>query len=227
MEEQNIDINKQEYVREPKKKNTGKKILVVLLIFILILVGLGYWAYRQVTGIVKSDDLGVTYTTADYEELVENLGIEVDPEKLCLDCEPLSFSNPHEVDLRITDAQASAAFDIANKGLTFASINNSQIKFSEDKGELTTTVTYQGRDYSVYVSGNIEKDTETTISGEIFDLKIGGFNIPNSIKNMAQEALVDLGNDRLETMEDTFRIDDVKLTNEGLDFEGMVPQKGN
>ena len=221
MEEQNITEVK--YVREPKKRSKGKIFLRIFLIVLLLIGGLGYWGYRKMVSFANAEDLGVTYTAEDYEALIGKIGMEVEPEKLCLDCEPLNFSNPHEVDLNITDAQASAAFDIANESLSFAKISGSQIKFSDEKGELSTMVTYNGKSYPVYISGNIGKVSERAISGEIYDLKVGGFEIPSSVKNMAQEALVNLANERIATMEDTFRIDNVNLTNEGLNFEGLVP----
>ncbi len=217
----------QEYVREPKKSKTGKIILITLLVFLLLVGGFAFLTYRQITGMVEAEDLGVAYSPQDYEDLIQNIGIDVEAEKLCLDCEPLEFSEPHDVDLVITDAQASAAFDYANESLSFAGINNSQIRFSEDMGELTTMITYQGRSYPIYLSGNVQKGTENTISGEIYDLKVGSFNIPSNLKNMAEEAIVNLANDRIATMDDTFRIDEVKLTSEGLDFKGMVPTQAN
>ena len=217
----------EEYVREPKKSKAGKIILIILLVFLLLVGGGIFWAYRQITGMMESDDLGVSYSTQDYESLAQNIGFDIEAEKLCLDCEPLDFSEPHDVDLIVTNEQASAAFEYANKSLSFAEINNSQIRFSEDMVELATTVTYQGRNYPVYISGDIEKATENTMSGEIFDLKVGSFNIPSNLKSMAEEAIVNLANDRMATMSDTFRIDDVRLTNEGLDFKGMMPTEAN
>ncbi len=216
-----------EEIKEPKKLKTKKIVLIVFLIF-LLLKGVGvFWAYREITSIVEASDLGVSYSIQDYEDLVQNIGIDVEAEKLCLDCEPLEFSEPHDVDLIITNEQASAAFEYANTSLSFAKIDGSQIRFTENMGELVTTVTYQGRNYPVYISGNVQKATENTVTGEIFDLKIGGLNIPSSLKNMAEEAIVNLANDRIATMGDSFRIDEIQLTNEGLSFEGMAPTEAN
>jgi len=202
--------------------------LTIFLVFLLILGGIAFWGYRQVTKVLSSEDLGVTYSAQDYEDLIQEIGIDVEAEKLCLDCEPLTFTDPHEVGVNISNAQASAAFDIINESLTFASVSNTQIRFSDDMGELSTILTYQGRNYPVYISGNIAKSSGTTISGEIFDLKAGGFNIPSGVKNMVEEGLVQLANDRMATMGDTFSgdtfsIDEVNLTDDGLDFKGTVP----
>lgn len=211
------------FVKEPKKSGTGRKILIVFLVLLLLLAGGIFWGYRTVTSVMGLEDLGVSYTYEDYEDLVENIGIEVEPEKLCLDCEALDFSEPHEIELTVTNSQASAAFEIANRELSFAGISDTQIRFSDNKGEMSTIVTYQGRSYPVYISGNVVKASDTTVSGEIFDLKVGGLNIPSGIVNMAEEALTNLANERMATMGDTFRIDNAELTNEGLNFEGMVP----
>lgn len=206
-----------------KKSNVGKIVLGVLLFILIVVLGSGFWIYSRITSAIEGEDFGVVYSYEDYEGLMQNIGLDVEPEKLCLDCEPLNFSNPHEVDFMINNEQASAAFDITNEALSAASIKNSQIRFSDEKGELTTTLTYQGRDYPVYLSGNIGKESENSISGEIFDLKVASFNIPSGVKNMVEEALIELANERINTMGDTFRIDDIRLTNSGLSFEGMVP----
>lgn len=210
-----------------KKFGAGKIILIVILVILLLIVGGVFWAYRTITGYMDSEGFEPIYSVKDYEEFIDNLGIKFDPKKVCLDCDPLDFSEPKDVSVRISDSQASAAFDMANENLSYAGIRNSTINFSDGHGELQTVLTFQDRDYPVYISGNIEKDTDTTIKGEVFDLKVAGLNIPSGVKNMVEEALVDLGNERLGTFGDTLRIDDVKLTDEGLDFDGMIPTKAD
>jgi hypothetical protein len=196
-------------------------VLILLLPAILI-----FWGYRRLATATESIDLGVKYTHQDYDNLVENIGIDVEAEKLCLDCPPLAFSNPHEIEITVLNEQASAAFDIVNEKLSVGSISNSQIRFSDGYGELSTIFTYKGRNYPVYILGSIEKETEQTISGQIDSLKVGGMNIPNSLQNYIEEGLVNLANERMATMGDTFKIDEVDVTANGLNFKGMVPTKG-
>ena len=220
MQEENVES-------KPKKRSVFKIILIIFLVVFLLIGGGVFWGYRKLMDLGSSTDLGVTYTYEDYNDLVRNLGIDVNPEELCLDCDPLTFTDPHEVDVMITDAQASAAFDIVNEKLSYGKITNSQIKFSDGKGELSTTFTYQGRDYPVYIAGTVDKDSDKTVAGEIFELKAGGITVPSGAKSMVEEALVNLANERMATMEDTFRIDKLELTDDGLDFNGKVPTKGN
>ncbi len=213
--------------KEEKKSNVGKILLVIVLVFIFVTFGGLFWGYRKVVSMTEPVNLGVEYTMQDYIDVVENIGIDVEAEKLCFDCAPLLFTQPQEAEIVVTGSQAAAAFDIVNERLTFGKVSKTQVRFSEDKGELSTIFTYDGRDYPVYISGNIEKASDRTISGEIFELKAGNFKLPSRAKSMVEGALVDLANERMGTMEDTFRIDDVKLTEKGLDFEGMVPTKAD
>ncbi len=219
-------IQEETVEKKPKKSKAGRVILIILLLILLVIGGLVFWGYRQITKMTEPVDLGVEYTYADYESLVSEIGINVEPEKLCFDCPALAFSNPHEIEVVVTGAQAAAAFDIINEKLSFGKVANTQVRFSQDKGELSTTFTYDGRDYPVYISGNIEKVSDAKISGEVFEVRAGNFKLPAGVGNMVETFFVDLANERLATMGDTFRIDDGGLTSEGLYFEGMVPTMG-
>jgi hypothetical protein len=220
-------INEEVVEPKPKKSKAGKIFLVFVLTVLLLIVGLGFWGYRQVVSMKEPMDLGVSYTAQDYEDLVSNIGIDVEPEKLCLDCPALNFSDPHEVEVVVTNEQASAAFDIVNEKLSYGSVRNSQVKFSDGMGELSTIFTFNGKDYPVYIAGTIEKASDTTISGEIFDIKAGPVTVPGTVKNMVEDGLVNLANERFATMGDTFRIDDGAITDEGIVFDGLVPTKAN
>lgn len=223
------DNIKEEEINEkkPKKSKLGKIVLIVLLIFLLLIGGLVFWGYRKITAMGKPVDLGVEYTMQDYNDLVENIGIDVEAEKLCFDCPALDFSEPHEIDVVVSNSQAAAAFDIINEKLAFGRVSNTQIRFGEDIAEASTVFTYNGRDYPVYLSGNFEKASENTVSIDLFDLKVGGFNLPSGAQGMVEDAFVNLANERLSFMGDTFRIDEAGLTSEGLNFKGLVPTKAD
>ncbi len=220
-------LNEETVELKPKKSKAGKIFLIFILIFLILFVGAGLWGYRKIASMKDPVDLGVSYTTQDYEDLVGNIGIDVEPEKLCLDCPALNFSDPHEVEVVVTNEQASAAFDIVNEKLSYGSVRNSQVRFSDGMGELSTIFTFNGKEYPVYVSGTIEKASDKTISGEIFDIKAGALSVPSGVKTMVEDGLVNLANARLATMGETFRIDDGAITDEGIAFEGLVPTKAN
>ncbi len=225
MEDQIEQMQEQEEVveKKPKKSKAGRIILIVLLIFLLALGGGAFWVYRKVSSMTKPVDLGVEYTVEDYNELAANLGHNIEAEKLCFDCAELTFSNPQEVDVVVTNSQASAAFDMINEKLSYGKVSNTQIRFGDNMAEGSTVFTYNGKDYPVYLSGNIEKASDKTVSIELFDLKASNINLPSGVKNLVEETFVSLANERLAIMGDTFRIDDGKLTEEGLHFDGMIP----
>ncbi len=222
--EQRVDENVVE--EKPKKSKAGKIILIVLLLILAVIGGIIFWGYRKLTAMSNPVDFGVTYTEQDYHDLQSNLGHSIEAEKLCLDCPELTFSDPRDVEVIVTNAQASAAFDIMNEALTVGKVSKTQIKFGDNMAEASTVFTYNGRDYPVYLSGNIEKATENTVSIEIFDLKVGGINLPANVKGIVQDFFIKIGNERLALMGDTFRIDDGGLTEEGLSFKGMIPTIG-
>jgi len=213
-------------VENPKKKANGCLIALLVLVAILALLAGGiYLGYKKITSSLEPKDLGVTYTQQDYQDFIDMLNIEASPDTLCIGCPAPQYSDPVETSFTISSAQASAAFESINQNMQGAKISNTQILFSDDKAEITTTLTYQGQTFPIYLSGNISKSTDTSITGEIYDLKAGGLPVPSSIKSMAQEGLLNIMNDSLAAAGDNFRIDELKLTSSGLMFEGLFPSK--
>lgn len=214
---------------QPKKKGHGCLITFLIFLFLLLIIAGGlYYGYRKITSsLSKQVDLGVTYTTQDYATVMTNAGISVsDPYQLCLDCEYPVFSDPHDIDVYVSNAGVSAWIDTVNKNLSFGKISNTQVKFSDNKAEISTLFTYEGKTYPVYASGNVAKATDTTISATLSDLKVGGLNLPAGAKDYVQEVLVGLTNSKLESLGDTLRIDEISFTSSGLHFKGLFPSKG-
>ena len=221
----NQEITKETVVVEkPKKKGNG--CLIAILIILLILVGIvvaGYLGYKKVIKMVEGKSLGVTYTQQDYDDLMNNIGLEASPEVLCLDCTATEYSEPKEIEITVSNAQASAAFEYVNEHMSFAKISGTQIKMSDGKAELVTSLTFQGKTFPIYMSGTVSKDSNNSITGQVYDLKAGGLNLPSNINTLVQEGLLSVANQKLSSAGDTVRIDTLELTKDGLKFDGLVP----
>lgn len=214
---------------QPKKKGNGCLIAFLIFLFLILgLIGAAYWGYKTITnGITKQIDLKVAYTQQDFVDGMANAGLTVtDPLQLCLDCMYPTFSEPQEIDIKVTNAQASAWVDYVNQNLSYGKLENTQIKFTDRKAEISTLFTYGGKTFPVYAFGNVAKATTNTISADIEDVKVGGLSLPDAVKNVVQDALVGIVNDKLGALGETLRIDDIGFTSSGLHFKGLFPTKG-
>ncbi len=228
-EKQPVEQQAEQSAVEPKKKGHGCLIAFLIFLFLILLLVAGiYWGYKRITnGLAKQIDLKVAYTQQDFVDGMTQAGLTVqDPLQLCLDCTYPTFSDPHEIDVKVTNAQASAWVDYVNKNLSYGKLENTQIKFTNNKAEVSTLFTYQGKTFPVYAFGNISKATDTSISANIQDVKVGGLSLPSGIKDIVQEALVNIANEKLTSMSNTLRIDEIGFTSSGLHFKGLFPTKG-
>ena len=215
---------------KPTKRKSGcsKGCLIVslVLLFILALLAGGvYFGYRRVLKAMEPVDLEVEYTEQDYIDFMNEIGLEADGSVLCIDCPTPMFSDPHEVDVQIGNAQASAAFEYINQHLSNASISGTQIKMGEGFAELSTTLSFQGRTFPIYMVGSVSKATNNSIEGEISTIRAGALTVPDTVTSYVAEFLLSTANDKLEAAGDTVRIDDVSIKPEGLNFKGLVPTK--
>jgi len=227
--EQQPDSSVVQPQEQPKKKGHGCLIAFLIFLFLILgLIGAAYWGYRTITnGISKKIDLKVAYTQQDFVDGMAKAGLTVEnPLQLCLDCAYPTFSDPKEIDIQVTNAQASAWVDYVNQNLAYAKLEDTQIKFTNNKAEISTLVTFQGKTFPVYAFGKIAKATTDTISADIQDVKVGGLSLPVVVKNVVQNALVSIVNEKLGALGDTLRIDDIGFTSSGLHFKGLFPTKG-
>lgn len=207
---------------KPKKKVNGFLIFFLILLAIPILIGIvGYMGYKKIVNNTSTQvDLGVTYSMADIEESFAMTG---STGGMCLDCKYIKYGNPHQVDATFTNSQATAILNLANHDLEYGELDNLQVKFSENKAELSALFTYEGKTYPVYISGTGGKASDTTIQGQLDSLKVGGISLPTSVRPMLEKVLIDLANGKLAEAGDTLRIDTIEITENGLHFEGLAP----
>lgn len=216
-----------EEIRE-KKSGSGKGCLIVFLVLLFILalvVGGVYFGYRKVLKAMEPVDLEVEYTEQDYTGFMNEIGLDADGSVLCIDCPTPVFSDPHDVDVQVSNAQASAAFEYINEHLSNASISGTQIKMGDGQAELSTTLSFQGRTFPIYMVGSVSKATNNSIDGEISTIKAGALTVPDTVTSYVKDFLLNTANDKLEAAGDTVRIDDISIKPEGLNFKGLVPTK--
>lgn len=219
---------KQETIQteQPKKKNNGCLIAFLIIFAILILlIGGVYLGYKQIVKALEPKDLGITYTTKDYEDLMNNLGLEAEASVLCIDCPTPTFSDPHEVNVTVTNEQASAAFEYINQYMSFAQISGTQIKMSDGQAELTTQLTFQGQTFPIYMTGTISKASENSITGEIYDFSAGALKVPSNIKELVTDGLLNIANEKIASAGENIRIDEIDITEKGVTFDGLIPSK--
>lgn len=219
------DVSNTGQVQE-KKKSSGCCIAAVIVISVIILLlGVaGFFGYRQLTKAMEQKDLGVTYTEQDYYDLMENIGLQVDESKLCVECSPLVYSDPQEVSLTATNAQASA---LTLKYMSFVSPQNPQVRFSDGMAEVSSVITFRGRTFPVYLSGTFGKETDTSVTGEVYQLNAGGLKLPANINSLVTAGLLQIANNKIAEAGENVRIDTLEITNEGVNFDGMVPTQAN
>lgn len=202
-------------------------IAVIIFLFLLaLLAGVGYYGYTKVIGSTQPVDLGIEYTKEDYTGLMEKIGLDTPPSSLCIDCPVPTFSDPHEVEVTVSNEEASATFEYVNQYLENASIFGTQIKMNDGSAELTATLDYEGLSFPVYMTGSISKVNERTLGGNVYSIKVGEITVPDYVAVAVEEYLLNTANSKLMSAGDTVRIDMLDITSDGLKFSGLLPTKG-
>ncbi|MDX9739222.1 MAG: hypothetical protein RBT33_02575 [Candidatus Dojkabacteria bacterium] len=217
-------VERTEIVEKPKKKGKGCLIalLVFLTIFVLIIVG-GYLGYKKiVNGFSAQDDLGVTYSRQDLQESFDKAGFTGD---MCIECSDPIYSEPHEIDVTFSNSQASAWLNYTNHDFGYGQLDDIHVRFTDDKADLSGMFTYQGKTYPVFLSGSVDKATDTTVQGNLDTLKVSGVSLPAYVTPMVESVLLEFTNEKLAKMGDTLRIDTLEISGGGLHFQGLAPSK--
>ncbi|MFA7628549.1 MAG: hypothetical protein WCY37_04065 [Candidatus Dojkabacteria bacterium] len=205
----------------------GCLIVVIILLFLLaLLTGAAYYGYKKVIGSMQPVDLGIEYTREDYTGLMDKIGLDAPPSALCIDCPTPTFSDPHEVEVTVSNEEASATFEYVNQYLENASISGTQIKMNDGSAELTTNLDYEGLSFPVYMTGSVSKVNERTLGGNIYSIKVGQVAVPDYVVATVEEFLLNTANSKLMSAGDSVRIDMLDITSDGLKFSGLLPGRG-
>src|SRR5690606_12671837 len=94
------------------------------------------------------------------------------------------------------------------------------VRFTDDKADLSGMFTYQGKTYPVFLSGSVDKATDTTVQGNLDTLKVSGVSLPAYVTPMVESVLLEFTNEKLAKMGDTLRIDTLEISGGGLHFQG-------
>jgi len=227
-----VKPTKEEKKESRKKERKGKRsrgclITIIVLLFLLALIfGAGYYGYDKVIGSIQPVDLGIEYTREDYTGLMDKIGVDISPSSLCIDCPAPTFSDPHEVEVTVSNEEASATFEYVNQYLENVSISGTQIKMNDGSAELSTTLDYQGVSFPVYMTGSVSKVNERMLGGNVYSIKVGEVAMQDYVMAIVEEYLLNAVNSKLMLAGDNVRIDMLDITSDGLKFSGLVPTKG-
>jgi hypothetical protein len=205
---------------KPKKKVSG--CLIAFLIFLAIIIGLTLFVYFRIkslaTSLGKQQDLGITYSQADFGTLLEKLNLTEDFTPIAQDTDSVA------IDTTILSKEASVAVSELTKLSEEVTVINPQIRFgNDDVVEISAILNIQERPVAIYIEATIEKASSNSITGEIIEAKVGNFRIPSIAMNLIQKNLFTMLNDSLFSLGDNLQIETLQITNAGLKLKGIVP----
>ncbi len=213
----------------PKKRRTGCIVVSVILAFLLCCcLGTTAVAWPLISiyaGMAKPKpvDLGVRYSLADLKSISKKTGVILDTQYGKINAGTAMFYKGQiTVNAVLTEAEFSAYLNYLNSPRF--PIKEVQVKMKDNnKAEVSTLVTYQGRDYPVQatVSGTVKGNTA---SGSIQIIKIAGITIPAQYRNMITKAVLDLINSRLKRVTG-LNIRIFRFSNGHLIIFGTLPAK--
>jgi nitrate reductase NapE component len=176
MNEENIE---QPVVAQKKIKKSHRKLkvfgIIILSIFILVILVIGWFGFipglSDLMGANKPRDLGVKYTTADYESYKKKaaasfLDISSAPDKPGAPGEKLLFEGPVTTDnLQLTQEEITAT--VNEIGWVWMPISNAQIRISQNTVEVSGNLNLKYMNEFVDFIGGVgysKSDVATAVS---------------------------------------------------------------
>lgn len=206
----------------PKKKSSKGKCCLgccggILALFVFLILG----AFLLIRSATKPIDLGINSSPEDFENFMEKTEIELGspPEKLCFAC-PVKYEGKKNLDLKISNQEASAWFNVLNSEF----LKDTQIKIEKDKVSLVTKFNYEGMNYSVFASGNIQKTSSKSVKITLYNTKVGSLPIPPSVIPKIEQSLNEFTNQKLAEVPD-LKIEELSFENGYFNFKGIFPEK--
>jgi len=174
-------------------------------------------------GQAEAENLGVNYSDADYQSALKKMDVDWDTKIDGSNVETqMMYEGAKKVDVVLTEAESSAI--LANLNSPRFPIKDVQVKLMDNnQAQVSTLVTYKGRDYPVKttVSAGIKGKTA---SGKIIVIYVGNLKIPVSYWPKIEVYVLKLINGRFSRMTG---LDIVKfeIKRGRLHIVGTVPAK--
>jgi len=196
-----------------------KSCFLILLILLIVGGAAGYKVYKSFQ---EGISLGISYTGQDFDDFVSAIDMELgdNVESLCFTC-PVVYEGEQEVTIKLSSRQATAWIDMINAGGGY--VSGTQVKFEQDKITIATDFYYQGQKFPVLISGNMERESNRSVSIDLHELDVGTIPMPGQLVSQAQKFLTGFTNDKLAEI-DSFRMDKLEIGNGYLEFEGVIPE---
>ncbi len=204
-------------------EHKGHGCLIAFLIFLFLffsIIGGGYWIYKKITaGLSKQIDLNVAYSQDDLNSFSELLQTSVSN---ALANEALE-DNAIDMDISFTSEQASALVNSYITNIAFMSFENTQIKFTDDLVKVSTLVEYSKYTIPFYASGDVSTTVNNRVSVNLYDVKIGDVTLPKALQDYVENGLDEFINEKLSSEGASFKVEDVTVGNNILNFKGLIP----
>lgn len=256
----NEENNESKIVVEPKAKKSHRKLIVfgiiILIVFVVPIMIVGWFGFvpglSDLMGANKPKDLGIIYTTADYESYKSKaaasfLDLSQAPDKPNMPGEKLLFDGPVTTDnLQLTQEEITAT--VNEIGWVWMPISNAQVKINENTVEVSGNLNLKYMNEFVDFIGGVgySKDdvakavslaqkftnsppiylkAEASVSNDKLSLKLSGISIGrlNVPKGIA-ESVLSTGTTNAINKTDNLQAESATFQSDGtLKFSGIYP----
>jgi len=207
-----------------------KKLIIFLIVIAVLVLGVAYAGFVPVVspllGTNKPRDLGVKYTKADYESIIQQAKFKLDNSAGFGPDTRITYSpNKITVEGKFTQEQVSALinFDHADG----YPVSNTQIKIHADgtlEGAAQVGVNnYKGYSFhnAVYVKGKIDVTSAKSLKLNPEKLEVGRLPVPinEKAKNIVETAV----NEKLNSIPG-LAIESVSFEEGKVNFKGTIPE---
>ncbi len=215
------------------KRNKMNLIIVGVVVLILILLttvaasGLvNIPILTHVLGTDEAKDLGVEVDPVLFDQMVEENGITLkSPISEYQLTSNIQYSDPAPMDITLSSSQLSSYLQATNNE---GAIKQIQVKLGDNnEAEMSAYVDLKDYGYDfkgpVYVSGRFEKSSDSTISIDIYESKVGMLPMPDGSTDKGEQAFEDLINLNLAKMSG-LNIETLEIQDGQLHFDGDFPK---
>jgi hypothetical protein len=204
----------------PRKRRLGCLIALLVAFVLVVLAAIGI---AVVIGAATSpDDLGVTYSEADFDSVVAKAGV-VWPE-LPEGADPNDYervySGEKPLDVTLTAAEISALMAYRHSS-SYWPLKSVQVQLTGGDGaRMSAVVAYAGRDWPVSASGS-GGISGTSLDVSIASASVAGIDVPAQYLPLGEAFLEELVSSRLARIPG-FGIDSLEVTDEGVHLVGTT-----